>query len=207
MFGVIFPAYWFFHFLLATQIVRHDITENWEWTTKLSHTRSLTSLELFLDSRDWFQRNSGFFDSIDSLWAFCGFSSFVNLSIIWASRSRKSGGRLSSSEGSRLRNGRTIASGLTLTVGVKISAETIVSSPVVSRFSSTVSSALKGTVGILSIECHSRSTRRILTVCVILWCKLQAISAQVSTQFNIHHYSLQLQCDVSFSRWKLHGKC
>lgn len=132
--------------------------------------RSLTSLELFFDSRDWFQRKCGFFSNslIDSRWAFCGFSSFVNLSIICASNSWRSGVRLSSSDGSLRRNGRTIASGFELIVDWNPWAK-IVNSPVVSRFSSTTSSPLKGTVGILSIECHSRPTRRIVSAFCFSW--------------------------------------
>lgn len=128
---------------------------------------SLTSLELFFDSRDWLQRNWGFLSKSltkSRLWAFCGFSSLVSLSIIWASKSWRSGGRLfSSSEGSLLLRGLTIASGFALIVATKPSVVRTVNSPVVSRFSSTISSKWKGTAGILSIECHSRVTRRIFT--------------------------------------------
>lgn len=139
-----------------------------------SHPRSLTSLELFFDSRDWLNRLGGFFSMslMNSLWAFCGFSSLVSLSIIWASKSCRSGGRLSSSDGSLRLSGRTIASGFEPTNDdEKLSVLKIVSSPVVSRLSSAISSEVKGTAGIISaIECHSRSTRRMFPHVCFLFC-------------------------------------
>lgn len=155
------------------------------------HTRSLTSLELFFESREWFQRYCGFLSKslIDSLlWAFCGFSSFVSLSIIWASRSCRSGGRLSSSDGSRRRKGLTMASGLWPKYDVddeKWSFGRILSSPVVSRFSSAISSTLKGTVGMLSNECHSRRTRRIFTS--FSDANYEQFQSEFLTQLSIHY--------------------
>lgn len=167
-----FLHYWFFQFSVTTT--------DGKFHAIFHALRSLTSLELFFDSRDWLQRNCGGFSLIESRWAFGGFSfsRFVSLSIIWASKSRRSGGGWSSSDGSLLRSGRTIASGLALIVAANPSA-TIVSSPVVSRFSSAISSALKGTVGILSIECHSRITRRMFTLVLVLRCKLLVIQPEI----------------------------
>lgn len=154
-------------------------------------TRSLTSLDPFFESREWFQRFWGFLSKslTDSrLCVFCGFSSFVSLSIIWFSKSWRSGGRFSSSDGSLRLSGRTIASGFALIVAVtNFSVVRIVSSPVVSLCSSAIASAEKGTAGMLSIECHSRFTRRIFVY--FMFCLVMQIMSNFSqflSRLNIH---------------------